>query len=480
MLRSSLTSRITIIIILVAVLATSVSGMMTLYISKKQFASYINSNNQALIQEYSKQITAYYDENGSLQGIQELMPNMPGMGMGRGMGYGKRNNKLYMGLQGRRILLTNQSGTIVADSYTLNLGEKLTGQENGLKSVPLVSQNGEKIGTLFISSPLQTGVNSLENAFLSSISRQIFWSIMAVTLLALLVGWLLARRISDPLAELSSGIHDLARGNLGVRVEPKGDKELYSLGCDFNLMADKLSQNEVNRTNMMASIAHELRTPLSILRGQLEAIQSGRLQPGEEISSSLVDEVIRLSRLVKDLENLGLAEAGALELNWHLSSPAELLDLIAPLRLAMEADGINFEIDIDPQIDYIKADSQRLTQILINLLSNAMRHVERGGKVGLKLRKSGSGILFAVKDNGPGIAPEDREKVFERFYRVDASRSRQAGGTGLGLAIARGYVEAHNGKIWVESEPGEGSEFFFNLPQDRDLGQTKQLLPEWQ
>lgn len=480
MLRSSLTGRITIIIILVAVLATSVSGMMTLYISKKQFASYIDSGNQALIQEYSNQITAYYNENGSLQGIQELMPGTSGMGRGMGMGYGNGKNNMHMGAQGRRIMLTDRSGTIVADSYTLSLGEKLSGQGDRSNSASLISKTGEEIGTLFISSPLQTGVSSLENAFLSSISRQIYWSILAVLLLALMVGWLLARRISGPLAELSAGIHDLARGNLGVRVEPKGDKELYSLGCDFNLMADKLSQNEVNRTNMMASIAHELRTPLSILRGQLEAIQSGRLQPGEETSSSLVDEVIRLSRLVKDLENLGLAEAGALELKWDLFRPAELLDLIAPLRLAMEADMINFEVDIEPQIDYIKADSQRLTQILINLLSNAMRHVERGGKVGLKLRKSGTGILFMVKDNGPGIASEDREKVFERFYRVDASRSRQAGGTGLGLAIARGYVEAHGGKIWVESEPGQGSEFFFTLPQDRDLSQTKQLLPEWQ
>lgn len=475
MLRSSLTSRITTIIILVAVIATSVSGIMTLYISRKQFTSYINSSNQALIGQYQDLINAYYDENGSLQGVQELMPKTlktgTGMGKGKGMGFGNRSNNLHMGMQGRRILVTDQSAAIIADSYDLDLGKQLSDQANGFVKVPLNQDEGQ-IGNLFIASPLQSGVASLENAFLSSITQQIYWSILVVSLLAFILGWLLARRISLPLAELSVGIHDLARGNLGVKVKPRGDKELYSLGIDFNLMADKLNKNEENRKNLMASIAHELRTPLSILRGQLEAIQNGKLQPGEDISSSLVDEVIRLSRLVKDLENLGLAEAGALELNWEIFSPAEMIDRIMPLRMAMESDEINFQVEIDPEIDYIKADSQRLTQVLINLLSNAMRHVAQGGEIKLELGERGREIIFTVKDTGSGIAAEDRERVFERFYRVDESRNRQAGGTGLGLAIARSYVEAHGGKIWVESEPGQGTEFFFTIPQDLALKET--------
>lgn len=466
MRRSSLASRITIIIILVAVLATSASGIMTLYISRKQFSAYIDNSSQALIQEYSELIKTYYSENGSLLGAQDIIPKVLGTGMGKGMGYGNRVNGGHVGAQGRRILLLDQSGTVIADSQVLALGRKLAGSESGYIKVPLSSEKAGPIGTLLISSPLQTGVASLENAFLNSISQQIYWSILVVSILALMMGYFLARRISLPLAELSTGIHDLAKGNLGVRVEPRGDQELFSLGRDFNLMADKLNKNEENRRNLMSSIAHELRTPLSILRGRLEAIQSGKLQPGEEVSSSLVDEVIRLSRLVKDLENLGLAEAGALELNWHLSNPADIIDQITPLRLAMEEDEINFQVEIDPVINHIKADSQRLTQILINLLSNAMHHVARGGRIRLELKKSQHGILFAVEDNGPGIAAKDRDRIFDRFYRIDESRNRQAGGTGLGLAIARSYVEAHGGRIWVESEPGLGTIFYFSLPQD--------------
>ena len=466
MFRSSLTSRITIIIILMAVFATSVSGILTLYISRKQFASYINTSNQKLIQEYSIIVQTYYSENGNLQGIQDLVPNIPGAGMGRGMGSGNRINAGHMGVQGRRILITDQSGTIIADSSNLALGKKLNGQ-GGFNSVPLSSEEGERIGTLLINSPLENGVASLENAFLTSISQQIYWSIFVVTILAFILAYFLARRISLPLAELSAGIHDLARGNLAIRVEPQGDKELYSLGADFNLMADKLSKNEENRRNLMSSIAHELRTPLSILRGQLEAIQSGKLKLDEDISSGLVDEVIRLSRLVKDLENLGLAEAGALELNWHLSKPDDIVDRLMPLRLAMEEDKIDFQVEIDPEINYIKADSQRITQVLINLLSNAMRHVAKEGKIRLKLNKNREEVIFAVQDNGPGIDESDIEKVFERFYRTDESRNRQSGGTGLGLAIARSYVEAHGGKIWAESQVGQGTTFYFSIPQDK-------------
>lgn len=458
MKKMSITSQITLIIILVAIISAGFSGFTTLYISKNQFARYIDRGSQIIAEKYTVLIEEYYYKHESLEGLQSIFSNhLPGPGM---------NGFRRGGPEGeRRLLVADSNDLIIADSENILQGQKIGELEKYLAAFPLIVQD-ERVATLYVFNPLKRGISSLENEFISNISREITSSMLITASIALLLGFFLARRITRPMSNLSSAIHQVAQGNLDVRLEPQGNRELAMLASDFNLMAQKLWEHEQSRNSLVCNIAHELRTPLSILRGQLEAIQSGSLKLSTEISSSLVDELIRLTRLVKDLETVGLAESGALKLNIEVLNVQQLIDAILPLRLTMEEDGIDFQLEIGEGISQFRADLHRLTQILINLLSNAMRHSKDNGVIKLKIKRIENDLLFAIEDNGQGIAEEDLKHIFERFYRTDESRSRQAGGIGLGLAIARSYVEAHGGRIWVESQPNQGTVFYFFLPQE--------------
>jgi len=460
--KTGLISRITLIIILVAVLSAASSGLIAYTISRNQFAQYVDRFSLNTVQRYSRQVENYYLSYGKLDGFQDWMAlGRSGRGPGHMMG-----NPAGRMMVDRRILVTNPAGIVVADSEELLIGTRLPADNDTYSSYP-VRVNGKQIATIQVFSPLKRGLASLENRYLSEIQNRMAQSITLLALAALLVGLLLAKRITRPINTLSSAIHEVARGNLGVRVDYQGDREFMELAEDFNRMAEELYSHEQNRNTLFANIAHELRTPLSIIRGNLEAIQSGNLEMSDEIKSGLVDEIIRLTRLVKDLETMGQAEAGALRLNREFIIPEDIAEALLPLRLSMEEAGIDFRFSLEPGARPFSADRHRLLQILINLLTNAMRLVpENGGKIELSLRTIPQGVEFQLQDNGPGIAAEDIPHLFERFYRADESRSREYGGTGPGLAIARSYVEAHGGHIWVESQPGKGAAFYFTLPQN--------------
>ena len=464
MSRLGLAGRITIILILIAVVSTSLSGIMTLFVTKKQFAGYVEQYNQVSARQWSEAINSYYAGQGSLEGVQEIITGTALPGMKKGMGFRHGYNGRGMDEE-RRLIVADVNEKVVADSAETLLGQIVDESEIGLTAFPLVIDENKRIGTLYLVSPLTAGISSLENTFISNITKQVVVAIIMVAILALLLGLLLAREITSPLGELSAAIHQLAQGKLAVKVHPHGDRELASLGRDFNLMAGKLLDQEQNRRRFMSDIAHELRTPLTLLRGRLEALQSGKLASSEELASSLVDEVIRLTRLVKDLETIGMAESGALQLVQEPVEINELIERLTPLRLAMEEDNIHFEVSVDNRVKQVVADANRLLQILINLLSNAMRHTEAGGSISLHIQEEKGSIVFSIKDSGPGINPDHLPYIFDRFYRVDESRNRESGGKGLGLAIARSYVEAHGGRIWVESSPAKGACFFFSIPR---------------
>jgi signal transduction histidine kinase len=183
----------------------------------------------------------------------------------------------------------------------------------------------------------------------------------------------------------------------------------------------------------------------------------------------LLDEVIRLSHLVKELDNLAMVENHAVSLQISTFPAAEFLERLIPVNMAMQEKGIDFNIEVENNIEAITADYDRLLQILLNLLSNAMQHVNSAGIVRLSIQRCKDYLQFSVTDNGIGISAEDIPHVFERFYRVDDSRNRREGGMGLGLAIAKGYAEAHSGKMWVESQEGSGTTFYFTLAQNDEL-----------
>lgn len=461
--KTGVTTRITIVIILVAAITAISSGLIAYIISKSQFSSYVDKSGYFMAQRYAQIVTNYYQRHNDLDGLH--------IAFHEDVTYSKSHvsktspSELSVSLQ-RRVVIVNKSGQVVVDSDGKLIGKNINPTGKDYLKYPVYLDNRNTIATIYIYNPLKQGMESLENKYLANIRQKIADSVALFCLLALLVGLLLARRITQPINDLSSAIHEVARGNLEVRADSRGDREFIQLANDFNHMAEQLSAHEQQRNSLVSNIAHELRTPLSIMRGNLEAIQVGSLEMTDEMRSSLVDEIIRLTRLVKDLETVGLAEVGALVLNLENITTNDLLDSILPLRLSMEEDNIDFHVFIDPGLTSFPADRLRLTQILINLLSNAICHVDaEKGIIELRIKPEGDYVEIAVKNNGAGIPEKDIPHLFERFYRVDQSRNRGMGGTGLGLAIARSYVEAHGGKIWVESQPGQGATFYFNLPK---------------
>ncbi len=244
--------------------------------------------------------------------------------------------------------------------------------------------------------------------------------------------------------------------------------EWRELGEAFNEMAGQLAKNEEVRQALVADVAHELRTPLTILQGELESIQEGVTQPNEEVILKLTDEVYRLKRLVNDLQQLSLAEAGKLPLH---KQPVQIKELIQRISenfhwLADEKQ-ITLRYDGIPEDVWIELDRDRITQVVVNLVGNALRHTPQHGLVAITGYEEDDCFIFRVSDNGPGIPKDVLPFIFERFYKRDPSRSRSESGTGLGLSIAKGYVEAHGGSITVASEINKGTTFTVILPINR-------------
>lgn len=464
---TGLAKRITTVLIATSVLAVLAAAAVMLLMTRQAFSNYIDQNNQAMFKQVQPIINEYIAQYGTNDLQQYLTANGLGKGMGMGMGRGMHNvvmSAMGMKRQGQRLVVTDQKGIVLADTYGLLAGKK-TDFDTSHAISGAVQLNKQQTGTLYLISPLSSGLASLENEFVSKITGRTAVLAVIIALVALLLGLVLGKRITAPLAALSIGIHNLAQGKLDERINLQGDREFMELGQDFNRMAQKLEDADKHRRRLTADLSHELRTPLTFLRGQLEGMQNASVPMDAENITLLLDEVIRLTRLVKELENLAQMENHAVVLQSADFSLEELLERLTPVSLAMQEKGVHFSIEAAPEIVNIHADPDRLLQILLNLLSNAMHHVNRDGRVNLSISRNADLLQFAVADNGPGISEEDLPNVFDRFYRTDISRNRHEGGMGLGLAIARGYVEAHHGRIWAESNRDAGATFYFTLPQ---------------
>jgi len=284
-------------------------------------------------------------------------------------------------------------------------------------------------------------------------------------LLIFTIGWgaRTLRRMSVPLDNLLEASDKIAEGNFSARVEEKGTPEVRALTRGFNSMAERLQVNDEQRRNMLADVSHELRTPLTIIQGNVEGILDGMYPADETRLKSVLEETQVLSRLIDDLRTLSLAESGALQLKREPTDPGSFMREIAS---GFEAQAKEKEIKVElslADVESVRIDPQRIHEVLTNLLSNALRYTARGGIVRVNLTETGSGVersvMISVEDSGLGIASKDLDKVFDRFYK-----SGDSGGMGLGLSIAKYLVEAHGGKIWVESEVGMGTKISFTLP----------------
>jgi signal transduction histidine kinase len=276
---------------------------------------------------------------------------------------------------------------------------------------------------------------------------------------------LLARTISRPVRELTAATQLVAQGELGHQVPVRGQDELGGLATSFNQMSSDLAQASASRRQMTADIAHELRTPLSVILGYAEGLREGKLQADEETFSVIHQETQHLNHLVDDLRTLALADAGELTLTCRPVAPRDLLARTATAYAPQaQRQDVALQMNVEEGLPSVEVDPDRFAQVLGNLVSNALRYTPAGGEITLMAGLGSQSVVLRVKDNGAGIDPGVLPYIFERFYKGDKSR-HEDGESGLGLAIVKSIVEAHGGEILVESEPGQGAVFTIKIPR---------------
>ena len=311
---------------------------------------------------------------------------------------------------------------------------------------------------------IRTAHAQLVEVFEAAWGRGTFWSFLVGTLAAVLLSYWIAKRILQPLNQLEAIVSQFANGRLDERMPHLDILELDRLAISFNRMASSLKEVEARRREIIDDLTHELRTPLTIIRGRLEEIADGIIVANSQIYAQLIRETKRLQRLVNDLQELSLAETGNLALKLQ---PTNIRQILQPLSekfadQLLDSDR-SLNLDCPANLPYVMLDSDRLEQILVNLLSNAIRHTPKGS-ITLQAWTEGNWVWIAVRDTGSGIEAAELDQVFKRFWRSSNSRQQKYGGTGIGLAICRRLVELHRGQILVESQPEVGSTFKFCLP----------------
>jgi len=499
----SLFPKLTLAFLVVALVSVLVVGYAASSAAQRELDSYLKrgTSGQRLAAAASA-LSSYFEEHGSWDGVSGLVHSVADQGEGR-------------------LVLANSDGTIIADS-----AGRLTGKRIGRSALPLAapiqvqqrivgyvyfqldearpdlgplgamgrlmrrdmpgsadrsstkqSQSGAvdspAAGEVAAGGPIDAqAVGPAESSFLRSLADSLWLAALLATVVAVGLSVLLAHQIASPVRRLTRAAREVARGNLSQRVDVSSQDEIGELAAAFNAMADQLQRNELARRHMAADVAHELNTPLSVIRGNLEAMLDGVVPVERDQVASLYEESLLLSRLIADLRDLSLAEAGQLKLQRFRENVNSLIRRAAErLQPQVEAKGVTLQVEVYEDLPPVLVDGDRIVQVLANLLSNALRYTPSGGVITVGARRYGgaagggsSVVEITVSDTGAGIPAEDLRHVFDRFYRADHSRSRSTGGSGLGLAIVQQLVQAHGGKVWAESEEGRGSTFHFTLP----------------
>ena len=440
-----------LLIAFVVVIAATV-GTIYFYVSER-IAVEMERQEQISVQYRTEQILSmlYYHYWRQPRGWEGVQPVVEGAAL----------------VSGTHIILVAVNGTVVADSQKKLVGLNYTGSlDNPIELSWSYWGSPVTIGTVYITPDPTAEVYIAPFQRLSASVRRslILGSVLAVAL-AFLLTIVLSRRISSPIGALAEAAKRLGQGDLSRRVQIRGKGEVGMLAQAFNSMAADLEHAEQLRRNLVADVAHELRTPLSNIKGYLEAIRDRVIKPNAATIRSLNEEVALLSRLVDELQELSLAEAGELKLVCQAEDIAKLLKQTVtfwqPKTVAKE---ISLSLDLPDNLPLVNVDRHRVNEVLHNLLENAVTHTPKGGSITVAAVTQGNWVEVSVADTGEGIPAKDLPHIFERFYRVDRSRARATGGSGLGLTIAKRLAEAHGGKITVQSKLGKGSRFSFTLP----------------
>lgn len=470
MIRPSLFLRLMGAFALVILVAMVVVSIIANQATTSQFRQFMFQGEMVRTQDLANQLAEYYRSRGNWEGIQQVLnsgTNPAGsVTSGNMMQGGMMSGMMGGSMESSRVRVVDAGGIVVGDSTGRPLGASIPADT--LASGLPIRVDEKTVGTLIVDSDMMSGIlDPASQEFLNQVNRSLLIAGVIAGLIALALGFVLFRQITAPLNGLAAASDRIAAGDLAARAPVHGADELARVARSFNAMADKLALSETARQNMLADIAHELRNPIGVLQSHLEAMMDDVFPTDKAHLASLHDETVLLSRMVSDLRELALADAGRLTLN---RVPTDLHALVEHTVAAFQPQAreqqIGLTADLNNHLPLLNLDAQRIEQALHNLLSNALRYTPPGGNVSVELGREGQSARVVVRDTGTGIAPAALPHVFERFWREDKGRSRAQGGTGLGLAIAKQWVEAHGGKMGAESRVNQGATFWFTLPLD--------------
>ncbi len=443
----SLNTKLVLAFVLVSLACIGMVGFFIARWIPVEFGNFVNAQDRGAAVE---QLAEYYRTHGDWADVGEAMPFLAQNGSERTT---------------NSVALANRAYRVVSPGLGLQEGQPVP-RDKEIQRIGIVVNN-QVVGFLLVERRALE-MSMLGQRFLLAVNRALVRSTLIGLGVAIVLGAILARSLTHPLRELTLATRAVARGDLDQQVPVRSHDELGELGQAFNQMNTQLARARDQRQQMTADIAHDLRTPLSVILGHAEALADGVLPPTPERLRLIHDEAKRLKRLVEDLRTLSLAEGGELPLARRPVAAQIVLERAASAHAPRANEkGVHMQVSSEPNLPLLDIDPDRIAQVLDNLLDNALRYTPNGGQITLRAEADEAAIRLWVQDSGPGLPSEDLERIFARLYRADKSRQRHDGGSGLGLAIARSLVEAHGGRIWAESTPGQGLKVTMRLPIDQ-------------
>jgi two-component system sensor histidine kinase BaeS len=438
----SITAKLVLVFLIVNLIVIGLAAIFVWITTSVQFNKYLVDQRQS---DFISAVTDYYQANGKWAGVDAVL---------RSQGMLPPNNQQTSSPPKRQqFALADQYRAVIIPGGEYQIGQKI---QQGV----LAKGIGIEVNNLVVGTVLTTGQpptpSTIEKKYLTSVNQSLLVAAIGGTVIAFLLGLFIARNLTHPLRQLTAATRAMARGDLEQHVSVESKDELGELGGAFNQMSFDLARANQTRRQMTADIAHDLRTPLTVIGGYAESIRDGVLKPTRERFDAILNEVQQLQRLVEDLRTLSQADAKELSLNQELVLPSFLLERMAQsyLPLAVKKD-IDLKIEVEPGLSDLFIDLDRMAQVFGNLISNSLDHTPQGGEILLFARKEKNNLVIGVQDNGSGIDLDLLPHIFERFRRGDPSR--QYGGSGLGLAIAKAIVEIHGGEISAKNNTGKGT-----------------------
>ncbi len=450
----SLTIKLIVAFLIIGLTGAGLVAVFVGQLTQRQFDEFVDDRYQT---DLVNELAEYYETTGSWNDLEAVLVNNQPPPSPAQSGHYHRD--------WRPMTVVDKNNVVVVGAGPYHRGD--TVNENVIKTALPITIDGAVVGKLLLAdypSRDDTFAGSPEAEFIEGVRRAIVLSGAGATVIALLLGVLLARMISRPLKELTHATRLVAEGDLAHEVPVRTQDEIGKLAQSFNQMTSQLARANQLRRQMTADIAHDLRTPTSVIMGYTEALSDGKFQGTAEMFQVMHQEAQHLNHLIDDLRTLSLADAGELPLMKQAVSVQELLERIAAAyQIQAQKQSVSIQTAAAANLPLIQIDPDRMAQVLGNLVSNALRYTPAGGQITLSAEPEPNQVLLKVQDTGAGIDPEDLPNIFRRFYRADKSR-QQNGESGLGLAIARSIVEAHEGSIAAASTPGQGTTFLIRLP----------------